>query len=145
MLDFLTRKAKEILGEVKKLENRDLMRACIASSILVAFADNSLDDSEIAKLHEVIESQPQLSVFGTEVGTTVDEYIGAMKASKYMGRATLMQRIENVKANRQEAEQVFAIALTIAEADGKVEATEKKVLADIGRKLGINPKDWGLE
>jgi tellurite resistance protein TerB len=140
----LGKKANAVKAEMKKMENRDLMQAVVASAVLVAFADGELEDSEVKGLHEVIEAQPQLSGFGTELSSTIDSYIGTMKASKHLGKIKLMREIEDVKASPAEVEEVFAVAVTIAESDGQIEDAETAVLVTIGRKLGVNLKDYGI-
>lgn len=138
------KKARAARDELKKMEKRDLMQATIAGAVLVAFADGELEDAELKSLHDVIESQPALQAFGSELTKTIDDYIGVMKSSKHLGKIKLMREIEDVKASPNEVEEVFAVMVTIAEADGQIEDAEQKVLADVGRKLGISLKDWGL-
>lgn len=138
------KKAAAVKNEMKKMEKRDLMQAVVASAVLVAFADGELEDSEVKALHDVIEAQPALSGFGDELSKTIDSYIATMKASKHLGKIKLMREIEDVKASPQEVEEVFAVVVTIAEADGQIEDAEAKVLTEIGRKLGVNLKDYGI-
>ena len=138
------KKAAAVKNEMKKMEKRDLMQAVVASAVLVAFADGELEDSEVKALHDVIEAQPPLSSFGDELSKTIDSYIGTMKASKHLGKIKLMREIEDVKASPSEVEEVFAVVVTIAEADGQIEDAEAKVLTEIGRKLGVNLKDYGI-
>lgn len=137
-------KLTNLANGAKKMEKRDLMQACIAGAVLVAFADGELEDSEVKALHEIVESQPTLANFGPELAKTIDQYIGVMKASKYLGKVKLMREIEDIKSTPDEIEEVFAIMLTIAEADGQIEDAEMKLITEIGKKLGVSLQKFGL-
>lgn len=144
MFKRFMRSANQARAEVKKVEKRDLMQAVVAGAVLVAFADGELEEAEVSTLHKIVENQPSLAQFGSELTNTIDQYIETMKASKHLGRVKLMREIEDVKADPKEIEEVFAVMVTIAEADGEVEEAEVKILTDIGKKLNVNLKDWGI-
>jgi tellurite resistance protein TerB len=56
-----------------------------------------------------------------------------------------MREIADIKSNQKDAEEVFVLAITIAEADGEIEPAELKVLTNIGRELGLRLQDYGIE
>jgi tellurite resistance protein TerB len=144
MLSLLKKLAEKGIAMTRQFENRDMMQATVAGSVLVAFADGDCSDAEVLALHTVIEANPSLSKFGSEVGKTLDNYIAQMKASKTLGRVKLMREIKDVKASPSECEEVFAVMVTIAEADGEVSPPERKVLGDVARELNLKPADFGL-
>jgi tellurite resistance protein TerB len=144
MFSILQKLAAKGISQVTKFGNRDMMQATVAGAVLVAFADGDLADSEVESLHKIIESNPALSAFGNEIGKTLDNYIAQMKASRTLGRVKLMREIEDVKASPKESEEVFAVMVTIAEADGNVAPEEQMVLSAVARKLGLNPADFGI-
>lgn len=138
------KKAAAVRQDMKKIEKRDFMQALCAGAVLVAFADGELEDAEVKALHDVIESQESLKAFGSEIGQTIDRFIGVMKAGKTLGKMQLMKEIDDVKGDESEKLQVFALMVDIAGSDGEIEAAEIKVLTDVARKLGVNVKDFDL-
>ena len=139
------KKTNEIKAKASKVENKDFMEAIVACSILVAYADGECEDSELAKLSDVVSSLPELEHFGGEIVTTISKYEQLMKAGFRLGKAKLMREIEDIKSSVEEKELVFITALTIAEADGEVEPQELVILKEIAQKLGINLRDYGIE
>ncbi len=45
----------KLKGKVKKIENKNLLEAIVAGCVWASAADGTIDDSEIAKMLEVIE------------------------------------------------------------------------------------------
>ncbi len=68
--------------------------------------------------------------------------LAATTAADYANR----DRLSSVatRNSQQEAEDIFVVALTIAQADGEVDEKEQAVMVQIARELGINPRDYGL-
>ena len=60
------KKAANVKQELAKVENRDLMEAIVAGSILVAYADGECEEEELAKMEQVISALPELSHFGSK-------------------------------------------------------------------------------
>lgn len=58
------KKAANVKQELHKVENRDLMEAIVAGSILVAYADGECEDAELKVLKEV----------GQRLGINLREY-----------------------------------------------------------------------
>ena len=53
------KKAANVKQELAKVENRDLMEAIVAGSILVAYADGECEEEELAKMEQVISALPE--------------------------------------------------------------------------------------
>jgi tellurite resistance protein TerB len=62
-----------------------------------------------------------------------------------MGKLKMMKEIEDIAENPDDAEEVFITAISIVEADGEIEPKEFSILTEIGRRLGLNLKDYGIE
>lgn len=135
---------QEARQQLKKLENKDLMEATIGAALLVSAADGKIEDEEIVKLQEIVESLPSLQHFGSEIGATIDRYSRMLKAGFMLGKVQIMREIADCKHNDTEAEDVLVTAITIASADGEVEPQEADVIREVARKLGLNPTNYGL-
>ena len=60
------------------------------------------------------------------------------------GKLALKREIDEMKTKNpvDELEMAFVIALDIAQADGEIEPEEKKVLDDLGRRLGFSLSNY---
>lgn len=144
MFGFLKKKFGEGKVELKKVENKDLMEAIIAGSLLVAAADGSIDDEELVSLEKQIASNDSLSHYGAEIGKTINRFEQMFDAGFRMGKMKVMREIADIKSNPEDAEEVFINMLTIAEADGEIDAKEMAVLKEVGEKLSLRLSDYGL-
>ena len=132
-------------AEVKKVENRDLMQAVVGAMVLIAYADGECERSELDKIERLIAANDSLAHFGSEIQQTMGRYVEFMEAGPRLGEMKIMREIADVKNNAQEAEEVFVLAITVAEADGEIEPAEVKMLAKIGRELGLRVQDFRIE
>lgn len=132
-------------AEVKKVENRDLMQAVVGAMVLIAYADGECERSELDKIERLIAANDSLSHFGPEINNTMGRYVEFMEAGPRLGEMKIMREISDVKNDAKEAEEAFVLAITVAEADGEIEPAEIKMLAKIGRELGLRVQDFGIE
>lgn len=139
------KKSSEAKEALKKIENRDLMQAICGAALLIAAADGEIESEETAKLEAIIRSLPALSHFGAEISQTVQRFTDQLNAGFLLGKTQIMREIRECKHSTQEAEDIFVVALTIAQADGEIDEKESAVMKQIARELGINPRDYGLE
>lgn len=145
--------AKKVFGknagaakdELKKIENRDLMQGICGAALLVAAADGEIEASESAKLEATIRALPALSSFGSEISQTVQRFTDQLNAGFLIGKTQIMREIRDCKHSQTDAEDIFTVALVIAQADGDIDDKEQAVLVAIARELGINPRDYGFQ
>ena len=128
----------KLKGKVKKIENKNLLEAVVAGCVWASAADGTIDDSEIAKMMEVIECNPGLKHFGPEIGKTVSEMSKAFSASIQVGRTQAMRKIRTVVGNDQDCEDVVAAILSVVAADGKIGTEEEKVVQAIAKELRVD-------
>lgn len=131
--------------ELKRVENRDLMQAVVGGCLLVAAADGEIEKSESDKIEQLLRSNKNLEHFGGEITTTVARFTEQLQAGFRVGRMNIMREIRDIKNNASDAEEVFVNMITVAEADGEIEPEELKVLAEVGRELGLRVQDFGIE
>jgi len=139
------KKAGSAAAELKKMENRDLMEAVVAGSLLIAAADGEIEPEEITSLEKLLAANPSLEHFGPEINKVMARFESMLDAGFRIGKMKIMREIEDVKTSPQEAEEVFITMLTVAEADGEIEPEELAILKEVGSKLGIRLADYGLD
>lgn len=145
MFGLFKKQANNAKVEIKKVENRDLMQAIVGAMVLVAYADGECEKSELEKVERLIAANDSLSHFGSEITQTMGKYVEYMEAGPRLGTMKIMREIADIKNNAKDAEEVFVLAITIAEADGEIEPAELQVLAKLGRELGLRVQDFGIE
>jgi tellurite resistance protein TerB len=138
----LTQAASQANAEVKKVENRDFMEAAIGGMILVSAADGEIEASELQKLQKTIETLPELQGFGSEIGKTMDKFISYFELGFKMGKNRIMRELRDVKGSEQEKEDILALMVVAAMADGEIEPAEEAVLAEVAREFGLKLENY---
>lgn len=129
----------------KQVQNRNVLEAIIAASLLVAAADGDVSDDEVKTLNDLLENNDLLKAFKkTEITQIVDRYTSVLRAGFRVGKVKMLREIVDIADNADHAEEVFVTALTIAEADGDIDPKELVILKEIGRTLGINLANYEL-
>lgn len=145
MFGLFKKQANNAKVEIKKVENRDLMQAIVGAMVLVAYADGECEKEELTKIERLIAANDSLAHFGSEITQTMGKYVEYMEAGPRLGTMKIMREIGDIKNNQKDAEEVFVLAITIAEADGEIEPSELQVLGKLGRELGLRVQDFGIE
>lgn len=139
------KKVGEAKAELKKVEGRDLMQAIVGAMVLLAYADGECEKEELEKIERLIAVNENLAHFGSEITVTMGRFVEYMDAGPRLGEMKIFREIADIKTNPRDAEEVFINAITIAEADGEIEPAEVKMLAKLGRELGLRVQDFGIE
>lgn len=131
--------AKEVKAEYG--ENKDFLEAVCAGSALVAAADGEVEESERRKLVSIISNHAALSKLyqANVIEATAETMFKRAKDSS--GRQQLARELDDIKSRpngAQMAEDVYLIAVDIANSDGEVEPQEAEVLKKIAARLGID-------
>lgn len=142
---FFSKKGATVKQEMAKVENRDLMEAIVASSLLIAYADGECEEEELKKMEQVINALPELKHFGSEVSDTIGRFHSILESGFRIGKLKVLKELEDIKGSEADRQLVFNVMLTIAEADGEVEPQEVAVLKEVGQRMGINLRDYGIE
>lgn len=131
--------AKEIKAEYG--ENKDFLEAILAASALVAAADGEIEESERRKVISIVTNHATLSkLYQSNVIEATAETM-FKRAKDASGRNQLARELDDIKSRpnaAQMAEDVYLVALDIANADGEVEPEEEAVLKKIAARLGID-------
>ncbi|PYE89633.1 tellurite resistance TerB family protein [Phyllobacterium leguminum] len=131
--------AKEVKAEYG--ESKDFLEAICAASALVAASDGDIEESERRKVVSIISNHPTLSKLyqSNIIEQTADTMF--KRAKDVSGRQQLARELDDIKSRpdgSQMAEDVYLIALDIANSDGEIEPQEDAVLKKIAARLGID-------
>lgn len=129
---------------LKKLEKKDQLEAMVGACLLVSAADGKVDDGEVLKMNEILESLPAVSHFGSLIGETVDRFHKQLKAGFLIGKVQIMREIADCKHSETEAEDILVAAITVALGDGELDAKEQDILKEIAQKLGLSLAKYGI-
>lgn len=136
---------KKVFKSAKKVANQNQMEAIVAGAMLVAAADGEIERKELEKLEALIANNENLTAFKRQdIQRTIQKYSGILEADFHVGRAKMLKEIADVSDNAEQAEEVFLNMLAIAKSDGEIEPAEAKVLIDVGRRLGVDPTEYGI-
>lgn len=132
--------AREVAAEYSK--NKDYLEGVVSAVALVAYADGEIEESERRKITSMIVNHPTLGKLYkiNDIEATVESFF--KRAKDASGRQSLARELDDIKANKQMAEDVYLMAKDIASADGEIEPEEAKVLDKIANRLGVNPNDF---
>ena len=133
---------EKLAGGAQRLAGRtDLLEAVCASCALVAAADGTIEDSEVAQIGQSLSNHPVLSAAFSP--REIEAVIYKMLARAQGGRACragLYKEIEEAKAKStaDDLEMIVLVALDVADADGDLGDDEKAVVEKIGKTLGVS-------
>lgn len=135
------KKAKKAVAEVKKFENRDYMEAIVGGAILVACVDGDCSDDELDKLESIISTIPALSNFKSEINTEIARFHKMVETSFRTGKRQVLREIAEIQGEEEQLEDLMDILMTVAEADGEVDDTEKAIIEEIAKTIGVKA-EW---
>lgn len=131
--------AREVAAEYS--ENKDFLEAVCAGVALVAAADGDIEDTERHKAVKIVSAHATLSKLykQSDIEQTLDTML--RRAKEASGRQQLARELDDIKGRpngAQMAEDVYLIAVDIANADGEMEPEEEVVLKKLAARLGVD-------
>lgn len=132
--------AKEVTADYS--QNRNYLEAVAAVAALVANADGDIEPSERTKAVSVIVNHPKLGKMYDQ--RVIKETADLMfeRARDFSGRNSLAKELDDIKSDKQMAEDVYAIGVDIAMADGDLEPAEKDMLAKVANRLQVDASQF---
>lgn len=135
MLGIFRRKAQ---AATDKLSGRtDLFEACVAASALVAVADGSIEDSEVAAIAKAIKGSKAFAGIDKRHADHVINTMLDRAQNGRVGKSELKQELRELR-NPEDGELALLFALDVSDADGENEEAEVKVMREIAEILGVN-------
>jgi tellurite resistance protein TerB len=135
--------ANDASTKLARRENKEVVEAVVYGCIMMAHADGTLGDDELANISLQLENNEIFNGFPpAELGAMIEKACSLYKMGKLMGDTKCMNQIKDVKKDPKNAEEVLVAVLTVAFADGDFSATERACAEKISLALGLRLKDY---
>ncbi|MGG5254023.1 TerD family protein [Neobacillus sp. SM06] len=134
------RRAQELFQRYK---SQDVLEAVVAGCALVSMADGQLDPSEREKMLEFVNQSEELRVFDSQkVIQKFNQFISKMEYDHAMGRAEAFRALGKIRTKPEISRLIARYCIAIGYADGHFDPSEKQMVTDICRELGLNPAEF---
>ncbi len=144
-LGWLREQRDKLAGEVSKFRHRNFMEAVVAGCALVAAADGNIASAEKQKMLGFIQQSDALKAFKTDdVITAFNKIVGKFEFDHAIGKAEALQVIGRARNNPAEARLLVRVCCAIGAADGNFDPSERQMVVEICRELGLDPKEFDL-
>ena len=123
--------------------NKDFLEAVCAGAALVAYADGSCSDEEVAAALTAVSTSPSLT--GAFTSTEIERCMNEMlkrASSGTVGRVALMREIADIRTKPDMAEVVVCTLIDVASASGDIDAKELKVISAVAGELRIDHRQY---
>lgn len=134
------RRAQELFARYK---SQDVLEAVVAACALVGMADGHLDSSERQKMMEFIHQSEELRVFeSNKVMEKFNLFVQRIQNDPIIGRAEAFRALGKVRTKPEIARLIARFCIAIGYADGNFDQSEKQMVSEICRELGLNPAEF---
>ena len=131
--------------QLLRYRNRTFLKAAMAASALTAYADGQVTLSERYRIDDILSTLERLKVYDPRKAVQIlDEFLYALRESPEEARRVLIGKLERISADREAAELIVKIALSVCESDGVVVSAERAQFAEICDVLGFKVEDFDL-
>lgn len=122
-----------------QFKNSTFRDATMGICALVASADGNVSDEEKTAIGALITSLDALKVFPpAELIAKFNEYVDTVNKDKTFGPISINGVIGKIKGKGEQPDTAVQIALAIANSDGDFADSEKKIVVEICRTLGLD-------
>ena len=137
--DLVTKNLNKFSG------NTDFLEAVCAGAAIVAYADGSCSDEEVAQAMTAVEANPTLtaSFKPSTIETTLQRMMDKVKSGS-VGRVQLKRELADIRNKPDMAEIVLCTMIDVASASGDIDPKERTAIVDTARSFGLDPKNYGL-
>ena len=132
--------------QLLRYRNRTFLKAAMAASALTAYADGRVTLSERYRIDDIVSTLEQLRVYDPRKAAQIlDEFLYALRDAPEEARRVLIGKLERIAADREAAELIVRIALSVCKSDGAVVSAERAQFAEICDVLGFKVEDFDLD
>ncbi|MCF2533678.1 tellurite resistance TerB family protein [Yinghuangia soli] len=135
----------QLVAKKNDLKSGAFRDASMAMCALVAAADGHIDQSETAKVAQLIANNEVLQNFDKDdLQRRFFGYANQLQSDFQLGKVSVMQEVAKAKKKPDEARAVIQIGIVIGGADGDFDAQERAVVREACFTLGIAPTEFDL-
>lgn len=129
----------DVADQVKKVSNKGFLKQAMAACALVANADGSIDDCEVAT---VLKYAKEHSVFGVYSVQEVEKAFKAQVAEVKVSPASALETVAGLKGKTAEASLLVNVSIAIANSDDDFDKDEQEVVKQIIAAVGLDINDF---
>ena len=129
---------------IARHRNHDFLNAAMAASALATQADGTVTLSERYRIDGIVARLERLSIYDThQVAQILDGFLTELRDNPEAAREVLLRKLRRVAKDRNAAELIVRIALSVCQSDGGISASKRALFAEICAVLGYAP-EWFL-
>lgn len=135
----------QLVAKKNDLKSGAFRDASMAMCALVAAADGHVDQSETAKVAQLIANNEVLQNFDKDdLQRRFFGYANQLQSDFQLGKVQVMQEVAKAKKKPDEARAVIQIGIVIGGADGNFDPQERAVVREACFALGVAPTEFDL-
>ncbi len=125
---------------IARHRNHDFLNAAMACSALATRADGRITLSERYRIDGIVARLERLRIYGPhEIAQILDGFLTELRDNPEAARGVLLGKLGRVAENREAAEVIVRIALSVGHSDGGFSASKRARFAEICAVLGYAP------
>ena len=126
---------------VQKQKGRDFLEAAMAASALAAYADGIVSLQERHRIGNILVNLRRIRIHDPRTAINIlNRYVEELEADPEEATEMLLEKLRHLAGNKEAAELVAGIALSISQADGEFVYAEKMQFAEICSTLDVDPE-----
>lgn len=134
-----------LASAASRFKNRSFMEAVVAACAMVSAADGTISSEEKTKMMGFLRNSNELKHFDTnEVIAFFEKITAGYDFDPAIGKAEALKTIGKLRGKEDQARLMIRVACVIGASDGHFDETEKTVVREICRDLGLDPKEFDL-
>jgi tellurite resistance protein TerB len=144
ILDFIQKAKDAVNSATFKFQHRHAPDAAMAACALVAAATGGISAEESKMTIDLAANLPALKAFDkVKLAKLFMGFADTINNNAVVGKVLLLGEIEQVKGT-DDAAMVVRCGIAVGGADGDFDPTEKEVVREIIKALGLAASDFGL-
>ncbi len=125
---------------IARHRNRDFLNAVLAASALTTQADGKITLSERYRIDGILERVERLRIYDPHKVTRIlDGFLTELRDNPEAAHGVLLGKLRRIAEDREAAELIVRIALSVSHSDGGFSASKQARFAEIYAVLGDAP------
>ncbi len=125
---------------IARHRNRDFLNAAMACSALATQADGKITLSERYRIDGILARLEQLRIYHPHEGPRIlDGFLAELRDNPEAARGVLLGKLRRIAEDREAAELIVRIALSVSHSDGGFSASKRTLFVEICAVLGYAP------
>ncbi len=126
---------------IARHRNRDFLKAAMAAGALAAQADGTVTLSERYRIDDILARLERLKIYDPRKAVQIlDGFLTELRDNAEAAERVLLGKLRRIAEDREAAELVVRIALSVSQSDGAFSAPERARFEEICAVLGFSPE-----